>query len=159
MRTGIGLVGALGVGAGAVYLLGPERQQRREAWQRTRAARPAPVVGPGRRLEDLATPDVPDEVLAERVRLRVDRYCARPRQVVVMVCRGHVTLSGPVRDREADDLVAVIGRIPGVRSVEDRLQLLPDGEPPAPTRWLVGAGGGLLALWGLSRLKQRVRER
>jgi BON domain len=153
MKAGIGLVGALGVGAGAIYLWRPERVQRR--------SRPMPAVVVGRPRELVASPLVPDEVLAERVRWRLGRYVARPRAIVVMACQGHVTLSGPIPDREVDDLVAAIGRIPGVRSVENRLTILPEpaDEPPATARWLVGAGGGLLALWGLSRLKQRVDAR
>lgn len=105
MRRAIGWLGVigLGAGAGAVYWRRRQRQARRPDWQ--------------------VHTTTPDEAVAAQVRLRLGRYVERPQAVHVRVEGGRVVLTGEAWDREADDLVAAIGRLPGVRAVEDRLAL------------------------------------
>lgn len=102
-RATIGWLGVIGLGAGAVYWRARTRRAPRPAWQ--------------------VHTTTPDEAIAEQVRLRLGRYVERPQDVHVRVEDGRVVLTGEAWDREADDLVAAISRLPGVRGVEDRLAL------------------------------------
>ncbi|MFN3431455.1 MAG: BON domain-containing protein [Candidatus Sericytochromatia bacterium] len=114
MRATLGMIGLLGLGAGAAVWWDGDRRRHR----------------------DQTTPDTgPDAALEARVRERVSRYASRPEAIAVRVASGMVTLTGTILDREVDDLVAVIGRLPGVRRVEDRLDLRPEGRVEnTPTR-------------------------
>jgi hypothetical protein len=116
MRATLGVMGLLGLGAGAAVWWGSDRRHRRGA------AEPAPG---------------PDAALETRVRERVARYASRPEAIAVRVSHGLVTLTGVILDREVDDLVAVIGRLPGVRRVDDRLDLRQEGDADgdAPRPW------------------------
>jgi hypothetical protein len=116
MRATLGVMGLLGLGAGAAVWWGSDRRRRRGAVE------PAPG---------------PDSALDTRVRERVARYASRPEAIAVRVSNGMVTLTGVILDREVDDLVAVIGRLPGVRRVDDQLDLRQEGDADgvAPRPW------------------------
>ncbi|MNT00329.1 hypothetical protein D3C72_1347570 [compost metagenome] len=112
MRATLGVMGLLGLGAGAAVWWRRDRRHRR--------VRETPALGP-------------DATLEARVRERVGRYASRPEAIAVRVSNGMVTLTGVILDREVDDLVAVIGRLPGVRRVEDRLDLRQEGHADSDT--------------------------
>lgn len=153
MKTGYGLIGAFGLGAGVVYLLDPDCGQRPRAWLRRR-------VGAGQAGPSVPPPaptgwDTSDAAVRERLAHLVGRYASRPQAIDVRVANGVVTLHGAIADREVDHLVAAVARQPGVRRVDDRLVLeSSSGKRPTltpTTGLLVGAGGGLLLRWAIGR--------
>jgi uncharacterized membrane protein len=117
--------------------------------------------------------DVSDEVLVARVRSKLGRIVSHPSSIEVAANQGRVVLSGPVLARETNDLLAWVSAVPGVRAVDNLLDVhkqagdvpgLQGGEPRpgdrvdlmqenwSPTsRLLAGAAGGALAVYGLSK--------
>jgi uncharacterized membrane protein len=172
--------------AGAVYFFDPERGRRRRARARDKLVkaqhRLADGFGAGGR--DLSNRawgtvaemrhvfpggDVDDAVLRERVRSQIGRLVGHPRSVEVQAADGCVYLGGQVLEHEFGRLVRAVQRVPGVRDVENRLQIVNDptqipglqgtsGEDelesrfwkPA-TRLLAGGAGAGLTLAGLRR--------
>lgn len=107
-----------------------------------------------------------DPVLEARVRARLGRTVAHPSAIQVTVKNGLLTLRGAVLAREADDVMLMAGRVPGVRGVLDRLDRHDTADVPqlqgpaargvreqwAPSaRVAAVATGGALALYGLLR--------
>jgi uncharacterized membrane protein len=116
---------------------------------------------------------VSDAVLVNRVRSKIGRAIDHPGAIEVQAQEGRVTLSGPVLRDEVDDLLACVRSVPGVVGVEDRLMVMDQpgnipalqgggdrrsrGLGPAQENWspttrlLMGTGGALLLMLGLSR--------
>jgi CBS domain-containing protein len=65
---------------------------------------------------------VSDEVLHARVRAALGRSCSHASAVDVSVERGHITLAGPVLEREHHVTLRQVGRVRGVRAIEDKLE-------------------------------------
>jgi hypothetical protein len=80
---------------------------------------------------------VPDHVLAERVRAQLGRPVSHPGALEVEVHAGCVEVRGPILADEAQDLLARIRRVPGVKDVIDRLEL---HETPGNVPSLQGPG-------------------
>ena len=169
----VGLLGGLGLGAGLMFLLDPDRGRRRRALVRDKA------VAANRRLADrtAATLEdasnrargiaaearrlwraekVADDVLSERVRARLGQVCARPRDVVVEVHDGRVVLRGAVADDEYDRVLRRVRWTPGVTAIEHDLTVRAEPHPERPPRAarmldrlgdrrFLGAGLGLAA--------------
>ena len=186
------LVGA-GAGAGLMYLLDPDQGNRRRALMRDRLMRARNVTGDAMdatsrdvrnrargvvaELRSRLLPgDVSDDVLHERVRARLGQAVRYARSLEATVDNGCVTLRGPVLADDVTRLVRRIAQVPGVREVDNRLdvhveagnvpglqgarasaaggevfELMPGRLSPA-ARLATGLGGALLALWGLRRL-------
>ena len=185
------VVYSLALGALAMYVLDPDKGKRRRAIARDKArsyvqdARDA--VGVTRRdvahrLQGLRararrlvwqepTPD--DLQLIERVRARLGRLVSHPHASQVGARRGHVTLSGPILEREVEPLLTAVRNVWGVSDVEDRLvayeraenipslqggvepretraMLMQENWPPA-LRAAAVTGGTLLTLRGMHR--------
>jgi hypothetical protein len=150
----------IGLGAGLMYYLDPDRGRSRRARARDRvrhvlraidheidvtardlanrthglAARARSFVADGQAL---------DGVIVARVRAKLGHVVANPHAIEVMACGGHVALAGPVLAIEKRRLLAAVAAVPGVAKVEDRLQVYQwPGELPAlqsePPRY----GGG-----------------
>src|SRR5690606_15973204 len=66
---------------------------------------------------------VPDRKLTDRIRARLGRVVSHPHAVRVTVEDGCVTVSGPILAHEAPRLLDTIRDVPGVREVENRLQV------------------------------------
>ena len=134
----VGLLGSMGVGAGLMFLLDPDRGRRRRALVRDKATamnrrlaestsaaledagnRARGVVAEARQL--WSAEPVADPVLTERVRSRLGTVCARPGDVVVEVHGGRVTLRGAVADDEYDRVLRRVGWTPGVKAVDHEL--------------------------------------
>lgn len=186
------LVGA-GAGAGLMYLLDPDLGTRRRARMRDRLMRARHLTGDAMdatsrdvrnrargvvaELRSRLLPgDVSDDVLQERVRARLGQAVRYPRSIETTVDNGCVTLRGPVLADDVTRLVRRIGQVPGVREVDNRLDVHAEagnvpglrGARPSSTggevfelmqgrlspaaRLATGVGGALLALWGLRRL-------
>jgi uncharacterized membrane protein len=182
------LITGMIAGAGAMYLLDPDRGARRRSLLRDQGVHVAHKLSDGlaatardtrHRTAGLAAElrgrmrrdEAGDEVLQERVRSAMGRAVSHPGAVVVSVFDGRVTLSGPVLADELDSLIRTVGRVRGVREVQNELEIHADpagvpalqgpGRPreqqaellqkdwaPA-TRLALGTVGGLLALKGL----------
>ena len=144
MNTRTGVIGGLGLGAGVMYLLDPERGRRRRAMLRdgiaARAVDSQRFLGKsgrdvGNRARGLVAKTrnrvfpaglVEDDVLAERVRSKMGRYVSHPGAIEVSASAGHVTLRGPVLADEVDSLLRAVESVRGVREVEDDLDVHSD---------------------------------
>lgn len=126
------------LGATLMYFLDPVRGRRRRARiveavhhaeKRElellgKAARDAKhrVHGLTERVKHRPSPDVPDQVIIDRVRSRLGRVCSHPRAIDVVVVDGKALLRGAIFAHEAPKVVAVTRSTPGVRTVIDRLE-------------------------------------
>ncbi|MBV8233695.1 MAG: BON domain-containing protein [Planctomycetaceae bacterium] len=139
MAGGVALVG---LGAGLMYFLDPDRGRRRRALVRDQVVHALSEIDDaigvisrdlGNRSRGawagvrslrgrLAGEAVPDEVLAERVRSEMGRFVSHPGSIEVEARGGRVTLSGPILAHEVDGLLAAVARVPGVQRVEERLE-------------------------------------
>jgi osmotically-inducible protein OsmY len=140
LNRGLMLLGALGIGAGAVYLLDPVHGRRRRGLLRDKAlhyqrelshsvdrnARDLRNRVQGllaeRKSQRLNEP-VSDLTLIERVRARMGRATRHPHAINVSADNGYITLSGPIDSREAKGLLSLVRKIPGVRDVRNHLDL------------------------------------
>lgn len=178
------------VGAAGMYLLDPNRGARRRAVMRdklTRAAhttvdgldaagrdlahRSAGVWAGARRW--VASEEVPDYILVERVRATLGRHVSHPHAIEVDANDGCVTLRGKILRREAGPLLRAVSRVAGVAEIDDRLEQhdragnIPSlqGGSPRPgnqfelrqehwapaTRTLVGSAGAALVAYCAAR--------
>jgi uncharacterized membrane protein len=135
----VGVIGALGLGAGLMYILDPHMGRRRRALARDKMIRFAHKTGDAidvtsRDLKNraigfaaeakgmLSKEEVSDEVLAERVRSTLGPFVSHPSSIEVNVQNGKVILSGPILADEVDRLLKHVSSIRGVAEVENRLE-------------------------------------
>lgn len=188
-RLWTGFLTGAGVGAACMYLIDPNLGARRRAVIRDKL-----VSGGHRTVNGLAASrrdfahrargvwagthhwferGVPDHILVERVRARLGRHVSHPHAIDVEAEGGCVTLWGKILKREVGPLMRAVGKVPGVRQIENVLEQhetagnipslqgssarpgdLPDfvqrNWSPA-TRTLVGSIGSALAAYGASR--------
>lgn len=128
------------IGAGLMFLLDPDRGTRRRALARDQVLSAGRQAGDqlgakarhiGNRAWGLAASararfqgeEAGDEVVEERVRAELGRVVAHPSPVIVEVEHGVVTLSGPIRTAEREELISAVRAVRGVRDVEDRLEI------------------------------------
>jgi len=128
------------VGAGAMYLLDPERGARRRSLLRDQgihaghkvrnelagAARGARnrTAGAAAELRSRFQQDqASDEILAERVRSAIGRAVSHPSAIAVNVFEGKATLEGHVLADELPELVRRVGRVRGVSEVRNQLEM------------------------------------
>jgi uncharacterized membrane protein len=137
--TGQGrLITGVVVGAGAMYLLDPDRGARRRSLLRDQGVRASHKVADGmsatardarNRAVGVAAElrsrfrhdQADDEVLHERVRSAIGRVVSHPSAIEVTVSDGTVTLSGDILAAEVDELVHRVGEVRGVREVRNEL--------------------------------------
>jgi hypothetical protein len=68
-------------------------------------------------------PDVPAELLVERVRAMLGHACSHPHAIhVVARSGGRVELSGPILASEREHVIVAVFRVDGVRAIDDRLE-------------------------------------
>lgn len=156
------LVSGAALGAGLTYFLDPSRGRRRRArvrdkvvsfWRRSGDAldttsrnlrdRVTGIAAETRSLFHGEEEEVDDMLLVDRVRSRMGRVVSHPRAIDVTARNGHVILSGPILHNEVDRLVACVGGIRGVKSVENRLAVHRERDIPA----LQGGGSRPGARW------------
>ena len=138
--SGLRSLGFLGIGAGIMYLLDPDRGRRRRALARDQMAHSVNVLGDvskrtsrdfSHRVHGLIAEsgriiknqEVTDETLEARVRSKLGRLVSRPHAIAVAVDRGRVAISGPVHAEEVKGLLRGVSKIPGVRMVKDALMV------------------------------------
>ena len=61
-------------------------------------------------------------ILMDRVRTKIGRAVSHPNSIEVTAEDGRLTLSGPLLEREAEDLIEAVASVRGVRDVESRLE-------------------------------------
>jgi hypothetical protein len=130
---------ALGIGAGLMYLLDPERGRRRRALIRDQIAHGTTFSGRALRAArhdvtnratgmaarvrgTLSRGAVDDAILVERVRAQLGRWVSHPRAIDVESREGVVTLRGPILQSEVPTLLSAVGRVRGVRDVVSALE-------------------------------------
>jgi hypothetical protein len=140
MTKAMTLISGIGLGAGLMYVLDPDRGNRRRALIRDKAARTLNKTGGaiGVTSRDLShrtrglvsglttlfgDDQATDEVIVARVRSKMGRVVSHPGSVQVTASQGRVTLSGPILTAEASDLLKCVSSVKGVESVENRLEL------------------------------------
>lgn len=161
------LIGGLGLGAGLMYLLDPDRGKRRRAdvgnkvrhlvnktddaigkTSRDLANRFSGVVAEASSLL-CAGGKVSNEVLVARVRSKLGRVVSHPSAIEVAAEDGRVILRGPVLESEKDQLLERVSAVKGVFSVESKL------EAHAAPGSVSGLQGGRIQIGERSAFMQR----
>lgn len=176
-------VGA-GLGAGLMYLLDPQGGRRRRVLARDKTVSALKTGGTaalktGKDLSNrtkglvheagsrLHRGEVDDNVLCDRVRSKIGRIVSHPSDIEVTALEGRVKLLGSVPVSEADQLLATVAKVKGVKDVDCQLQFLESDDAslqgngssrsrlarawrPA-TLLLAGTGGAALAFAGFKR--------
>lgn len=142
----IGRLIMVGLGAGLMYVLDPDRGKRRRALlvdQAAHAFRTAEDAA-GKTARDSrnrfqgllhsigaltrGSDVVPDDILEARIRSKVGGLVRHPKALEISARRGRVTLSGPILADEADDVVGCILGLRGVRHIDNKLDIHHRGE-------------------------------
>ena len=114
-----------------------------------------------------------DDVLMERVRAKLGRYCSHPQALEVTAFKGHVVLTGDVLATEEQQVLAAVRSVRGVEQVDDKLTpyasaegvvslqdgstsgrerfTLREGDWSPGVRLMAGSTGTLLILYALAR--------
>ena len=141
------LLYAMGLGAGVMYMLDPNRGKRRRALARDQllslarqgqnsvadytqdlSHRTKGLLAQAR--ANVPTEDVADPVLENRVRAELGRLLSSLGPIAVTAHQGHVILRGPIHPDALDIVLTQVATVPGVTSVEDQLD--PQPIPTAP---------------------------
>jgi uncharacterized membrane protein len=141
MKKTTAVIGGLGIGAGLMYFLDPDRGKRRRAdiGNKVRHVVSKADDAVGKTARDLANRltgiiaeaesallprDIPSNpVLVARVRTRLGRIVSHPGSIEVNASEGRVTLSGPVLATEVERLLDIVSSTKGVVGVENRLEV------------------------------------
>jgi uncharacterized membrane protein len=142
------LISGMLLGAGAMYLLDPDKGTRRRSLLRDRGVHTGHKLGDGlaatardarnrtrgaaAELRSRFTKDpAGDEVVHERVRSAIGRVVTHPSAITAIVDQGRVTLTGHVLADEVGDLLEQVERVRGVEEVRTELetQRTPGGVP------------------------------
>ena len=132
------VLAGLGIGAGLMYFLDPDRGRRRRALVRDQVAHAGHLAseaaaattrdashrmaGVAARVRGIAADDHADnDVLVERVRAQLGRVVSHPRAIDVLASDGIVTLRGPILREEVGRLCRAVENIKGVRDVVNEL--------------------------------------
>jgi osmotically-inducible protein OsmY len=140
----ITLLGGVGIGAALMYLFDPKRGARRRhmvADQMSSAARTGQeqlrkaaetaknhawgtvLELRGRLLEAARGSKVPDDILLARVRAALGHHARHAGAIEVAVRNRMVTLQGPVRREEIDEVVRATANVRGVQGVNNQLAI------------------------------------
>jgi uncharacterized membrane protein/gas vesicle protein len=128
------------VGAGAMYLLDPERGARRRSLLRDQGIHASHKVrdqlaGTARDVRNRSAgvaaglrshfrqDQASDEIIEERARSAIGRAVSHPSAVTVNVFEGRATLGGHVLADELPELVRRVGRVRGVTEVRNELEM------------------------------------
>jgi len=141
VRRSTSILTALGIGAGAMYFLDPNRGARRRGLVRDKAARLGrttgalggkawrdarnQTLGAGAALRSRLRRDssATDEIVAERVRSAIGHVATNPGALEVQVEDRTATLSGPILESDADRVRRATRRTRGVRRLDDRMEV------------------------------------
>src|SRR5262249_24223535 len=138
-------LGGIGLGAGLMFMLDPDRGRRRRALVRDQMTHAARLLAraTGATSRDLThriygamaesgnlfrREEISDDVLTDRVRARIGRSVSHPHAISVTVNNGHVSLSGPVLAHEEPRLLSGVSSVRGVKGVENVLTVHTEAE-------------------------------
>ncbi|HJZ67248.1 MAG TPA: BON domain-containing protein [Blastocatellia bacterium] len=190
MNKALVMIGGIGLGAGLMYALDPDRGKRRRAMLRDKVDRAInkiedAIQTTSRDIRNRAygiaagakalfqKEDASDEALVARVRSKLGRVVSHPHSIEVTADRGTITLSGPILEIEVEPLMDCVSSVAGVNDVMnnlephkeagdvpglqggvrrpgERFEFMQSNWSPA-ARFLAGAVGGALTLFGLKR--------
>lgn len=145
MRGSGKLLGGVLLGAGAMYVLDPDRGARRRSLLRDQGFRASRKLGEGvgatardvrnrsagaaaELASRLKRDQAGDEIVLERVRSALGRVASHAAAIEVSVYNRRVILSGPVPAAELDAILSSIRRVRGVREVENQLEVYHETE-------------------------------
>ncbi|HXG91777.1 MAG TPA: SRPBCC family protein [Blastocatellia bacterium] len=134
------LIGGIGLGAGLMYILDPDRGNRRRAMVRDKTIRAWHKSGDaiGKTSRDITNrtrgviaeithlfkrEEVDDDVLVERVRSKMGRVVSHPHSVEVTANNGRVTLSGLILEHELNSLLKCVSSVRGVGEIDNQLEV------------------------------------
>jgi hypothetical protein len=134
------ILGGLGLGAALMYLLDPDRGNRRRAYVRDKAVCFAnskkdvlnvmtrDFVNRAQGFKHEVThmlhhDEASDQVIRERVRSAMGRYTSHPSAISVSCRNGEITLRGPVLAHEVQSLVRRVRGVRGVQRVHNELEV------------------------------------
>jgi osmotically-inducible protein OsmY len=137
MNKGAALVGGVGIGAALMYFLDPDRGKRRRALVRDKVEATGNKVGSyaekvSRDIRDRAYgvveeaksllhhEEVTDDTLVEQVRSKLGDLSA----VDVQATNGAVILTGSILADELPTILSTVGKVRGVKRVENQLRVL-----------------------------------
>ena len=132
-------ISGMGLGAGIMYVLDPDRGNRRRAMAQQKLFRLGRLAEDAldkgvrdieHRAEGLvhdarclvSREHIPDNILEQRVRAKLGRVTCHPGSIEVRASNRQVTLSGPVLRGEADDIARAVRHVRGVRNVDSHLE-------------------------------------
>jgi hypothetical protein len=174
------------LGAGAMYVLDPDRGARRRSLIRDKGIRASRKLGEGvgataRDLRNRSTgtarelaskmrrDQAGDEIVQERVRSALGRVASHPGTIEASVYNRRVILRGPVPAGEVDAVLRSIRRVRGVSEVENQLEVYEDtssvpslqgpGRPPIGRTRLSPAGRLFLGTLGSAAAIAGMRNR
>jgi hypothetical protein len=140
MNKALVAVGAVGLGAGVMYLADPDAGRRRRARLRDAGVHASHTIGDAagmtardveHRVEGIAArtldrlidePPPGEAVLVARARARLGRLVSHPGAIEITARAGVVTVSGPVFAAEVDRLIAGLAAVRGVTGIVNRLE-------------------------------------
>jgi osmotically-inducible protein OsmY len=145
MNKGLSLIGGIGLGAALMYILDPDRGNRRRALMRDKMARAANKMGDAietsardishrargtiAETKNLLVNDEPsDDVLVARVRSKMGRFVSHPHAIKVTAAGGRVMLEGPILEDEVANLLKGVSGVRGVKSVKNKLETHKEAE-------------------------------
>jgi hypothetical protein len=140
MNKNLALISGIGIGAGLMYLLDPDKGNRRRALARDKMVhtlhKTRDAVGTtSRDMQNRARgvvstigsrfsrEDIPDNVLVDRVRSKMGRVVSHPSAINVNARLGRVTLSGPVLSSEVKSLLKNVSSVRGVQGIDNQLEV------------------------------------
>ena len=140
LNSGWAVLGGVGVGAALMYLLDPDRGNRRRALLRDKLVRCTNQTGmylgkAGRDARNRAQglvaearsafrhEEVSDDVLVARVKAELGRHAVHHRALEITAADGRVTLRGPALASEVDELVRAVSSVRGVAGVDNQLEI------------------------------------
>jgi hypothetical protein len=139
-NNALALLGGIGLGAGLMFVLDPNRGARRRALAQNKIVGALNKSGDviygksrdiGNRTKGLfselkslfSKKEVTDEVLEARVRSKIGRYISHPGTMEVVAEDGNIILYGPIFEDEVDSLISAVSSVSGVKSVIDQLEI------------------------------------
>lgn len=141
MRPGIAWLGGLGLGAGLMYLLDPDKGHSRRTLLRNKAIRGEHLAATKIRhtltnvrnrtqgvvmetIDRLADLPVPDSLLEDRVRAKLGHFVEHAHPIKVSAREGVVSLEGTVPAAELNGLLKGVSAVRGVVRVDNRLETI-----------------------------------
>lgn len=145
MNKNILFLGGIGIGAGLMYMLDPDKGRRRRALARDAVNHVVSVTdhAVGKTSRDLGNradgvtaelkklfrcEEADDQVLAARVRSQLGRNVSHSHAINVATSQGRVTLSGHILAGEVGRLIKRVWAVPGVTCVESKLEVHQEAE-------------------------------